>query len=100
MAEWASSYFALAIGLCFAWIVFSAWYVRRTSQAKEEETSPWWRYLLFWPWLFDRNRRDPQRNGKVFTWREFVMALILLLIMIGAIVIDKILPVSSRSISP
>jgi len=102
MGEWRYSYFVLAVGLCFAWIVFFAWSVRRESGPKQKEACPWWSYLLFWPWtlLLDRNPRGPRRNGKVFTWREFMMGLLLLLIMIGAVVIDKIFPASSRSLSP
>lgn len=98
--DWISSYLALAAGLAFAWIVFLAWYVRQISQAKQKETSLWWGYVLFWPWLFSRMRRDLQRNGRVFTRREFMMALALFFIMIGAIVIEKMFPVSSRTFTP
>ena len=100
MEEWRYSYFVLTIGLCLAWIVVFAWSVRRESHSKQKQARPWLSYIVFWPWFFDRNQRDSRQNGKMFMSREVVMGRILLLIMLGAVVIDKIFPISSRSPSP
>jgi hypothetical protein len=93
-------YFVLAVGLGIAWFVLVIWYIKSESSAKEKGRSRWWAYLLLWPWLFDRNRKGHKQNDRAFTWREFIMATLLILLMLGAILVDKIFPVSSRVLVP
>lgn len=95
-----STYLYLALGLAILWGLLGLWYFRSGQTAQARWEGQWWAYLLVWPWLLGRSHDDPYRGGRNFTWREFLLAALLILFMVGAVIFERFFPVSSRAISP